>query len=111
MLIVRENLEKIGKLSDTDRFSSSPDIGPWLNKLIDSGKYITGTPLMISGNYVTQKSTSSSGNFLLEKEGISGFDLVWVKNLAEATEIAQNCPMVKIGHYVRDVRQVLDLPE
>tara|TARA_R110002167_G_scaffold158880_6_gene354238 strand:+ start:5238 stop:5585 length:348 start_codon:yes stop_codon:yes gene_type:complete len=111
MLIVREDLARIGRLTDEERFSSSPDMGEWVNSLMDRGLYITGTPLGIEGRYVSQDQVLFDGPFITASEGISGFDLIWAEDLEQATEIAQNCPMVKIGHCIREVRQVVALPE
>src|SRR4051812_34516516 len=104
MLIVREDLKRIGKLKTEDRFSEGPDMSGWVKSLIESGNYIGGEPLAITGRYVTQNEVLSEGQFLEDKEGISGYDIIQAENLEQATAIAQSCPMVRQGFAIREVR-------
>ena len=108
MLIVRENLSRIGKLSIEQRFSEGPDMSEWVKSLIGSGNYISGQPLAITGCYVKQNEVVLEGAFLEEKEGISGFDFILANNLEHALAIAQSCPMVKAGFAIREVRPFQD---
>lgn len=109
MLIVREDLKKIGQFSQEDRFARSPDMLPWIKSLTDAGQYIMGQPLYVSGKYVSQNEVLSDGPFIEAKEGISGFDLIWAENLEQAVSIAQSCPMVMSGFAIREVRQVVNM--
>jgi hypothetical protein len=111
LLIVREDLSRIGKLTTEERLSTSPDMMPWVESLIASGKYIGGEPLMLTGRYVTQHSVVSDGPFLESKEGVSGYDIIEAENIEEAVKIAQSCPMVKIGHAIREVRPLMNIEE
>jgi len=106
MLIVREDLGRIGLLTTERRFAESPDMSGWVKSLIDSGKYIGGEPLAITGRYVSQTEVLTEGPFIEAKQGISGYDLIWAENLDEATAIAQTCPMVMQGFAIREVRPV-----
>lgn len=111
MLIVREDLARIGKFSQEYRLSEGPDMTEWVDALIESGNYITGSPLLVEGRYVTRDQVLSDGPFIEAREGISGFDLVWAENLEQATALAQSCPMVKAGFAIREVRPVVEMPE
>jgi hypothetical protein len=104
MLIVREDLKRIGRLKTEDRFSEGPDMTEWIKSLIESGNYIEGEPLAITGRYVTQNEVLSDGPFIEAKEGISGYDIILAENLEQATAIAQSCPMVMTGFAIREVR-------
>lgn len=104
MLIVREDLDRIGRLTTEQRFSESPDMNGWVNSLIESGNYIEGQPLAIVGTYVTRDGVDSDGPFIHAKEGISGYDLIYAENLEHAVAIAKTCPMVKQGFAIREVR-------
>ncbi len=106
MLIVREDLKRIGRLSTEDRFSEGPDMLEWVKSLADSGNYIQGEPLAIKGRYVTQIDVLTDGPFIEAKEGISGYDLIWAENMEQAVAIAQSCPMVMSGFAIREVRPV-----
>jgi len=106
LLIVREDLKRIGKLSTEDRFAEGPDMLEWVKSLADSGNLIAGEPLAIKGRYVTQNEVLSDGPFIEAKEGISGFDLIFAENLEQAVAIAQSCPMVMSGFAIREVRPI-----
>jgi hypothetical protein len=108
MLIVREDLARIGRLSIQKRFSEGPDMSAWVKSLIDSGNYISGQPLAVTGRYVTQHEVMSDGPFIEAKEGISGYDIILAENLDQAVAIAQSCPMVKTGFAIREVRPFQD---
>ena len=108
MLIVREDLGRIGRLTTEERFGTSPDMSGWVNSLIASGNYVSGQPLAVTGRYVTKDSILSDGPFIKEKEGISGYDIILAENIDQAVAIAQTCPMVKIGHCIREVRPFQD---
>jgi hypothetical protein len=109
LLIVREDLKKIGQFTQEERFARSPDMLPWLKSLTDSGQYIMGQPLYVSGSYVSQNQVITDGPFIEAKEGISGFDLIWAESMEQAIAIAQSCPMVMSGFAVREVRQVVNM--
>jgi hypothetical protein len=104
MLIVREDLARIGRLSVEKRFSEGPDMMEWIKSLAESGNYIAGEPLAITGRYVTQNEVLTDGPFIEAKEGISGYDIILAENLEQATAIAQSCPMVLSGFAIREVR-------
>ena len=106
MLIVREDLKRIGRLKTEDRFAEGPDMTDWIKSLIESGNYIGGEPLAIKGRYVTQNEVLSDGPFIEAKEGISGYDIILAENLEQATAIAQSCPMVMQGFAIREVRPI-----
>ncbi len=108
MLIVREDLSRIGSITTEQRFAGSPDMSGWVQSLIDSGNYISGQPLAIKGRYVTQNDVLLDGPFLKDKEGISGYDIILAENLEQAVTIAQNCPMVMAGYAIREVRPFQD---
>ena len=104
MLIVREDLEKIGRLTPEQRFAASPNMLDWVKSLADSGNYIGGEPLAITGRYVSKDEVLSDGPFIEAKEGISGYDIIMAENINQAVAIAQSCPMVMQGLAVREVR-------
>jgi hypothetical protein len=109
ILLVRENLSEIKKYTTENRFAQSPDMMPWVNELISSGNYIMGAPFLISGAYITQNQVDMEGDFLNSAQGLSGFDIIYASDFNEALEIAQNCPMVKTGFAIREVRQLVNM--
>ena len=107
MLIVREDLAKIGKLTDEERFENIPMMTEWVTSLAESGNYVAGEPLAIVGRYVSKDAVLSDGPFIEAKEGVSGYDIILAENLDQAVSIAQTCPMVIRGWAVREVRPML----
>lgn len=106
MLIVREDLEKIGRLTTEERFAMTPNMLDWVRSLAESGNYIGGEPLAITGRYVSKDEVLSDGPFIEAKEGISGYDIILAENINQAVAIAQTCPMVMQGFAIREVRPV-----
>lgn len=106
MLIVREDLDRIGRQTPDERFSTFPEILDWVKSLAESGNYICGEPLEITGRYVSKEDVLSDGPFIESKEGISGYDIILAENINQAVAIAQTCPMVMQGLAVREVRPI-----
>jgi hypothetical protein len=109
MLIIREDLSRIGKLTDEERFSNIPDQLKWIQSIADSGNYIAGEPLGIKGRYVSKDEVLSDGPFIESKEGVSGYDMIMAENINQAVAIAQQCPLVVNGVAVIEVRPVMDI--
>src|SRR5579859_4818647 len=106
LIIVREDLEKIGRLTDAERFAMFHKMFEWVKWMSESGNYIGGEPLAIKGRYVSRDTVLSDGPFIESKEGISGYDLIWAENIDQAVAIAQSCPMVMEGWAIREVRPI-----
>lgn len=106
MLIIREDLTRLGQISDEERFSNIPAQLEWIKSIADSGNYLGGQPLAISGRYVSRDHVLSDGPFIESKEGVSGFDIILAENINQAVEIAQSCPLVVKGMAVIEVRPI-----
>jgi len=106
MLIIREDLKRIGALTDEQRFSNLPEQLEWIKSIADSGNYITGEPLAITGRYVSKNEVLSDGPFIEAKEGVAGYDMIMAENIDQAVSIAQTCPLVMKGVAVIEVRPV-----
>ena len=106
MLIVREDLAKIRKMTDEERFANMPMMLKWVDSLIETGSYIKGEPLLVKGKYVSKDQILSDGPFIEAREGISGYDIIWAENIEQAAAIAQTCPLVQSGLAVREVRPI-----
>jgi hypothetical protein len=106
MLIVREDLAKMRKITDEERFTNIPMMLRWVDSLIETGNYIRGEPLLTKGRYVSKDQILSDGPFIEAREGISGYDIIWAENIEQAAAIAQTCPLVQSGLGVREVRPV-----
>lgn len=111
MLIMREDLKKIGQYTDEERFANIPEMEKWIESIAASGNYVEGHPLKITGRYVSKSAVVSDGPFIEAKEGVSGFDVIKAENLEQAVAFAQACPLVMQGLAVIEVRPFFELPE
>jgi hypothetical protein len=109
MLIIREDLGRMGKLTDEQRFSNIPMMLKWVDSLIASGNYIKGEPLLVKGRYVSKDQILSDGPFIEAREGISGYEIIRAENIEQAAAIAQTCPLVQEGLAVREVRPIAEI--
>lgn len=106
MLIIREDLQRLGQLTQEERFSNMNEQLNWIKSIADSGNYIGGEPLAIKGRYVSQDYVLSDGPFIESKEGVSGYDMILAENMDQAVSIAQTCPLVVKGVAVIEVRPI-----
>ncbi len=106
MMIIREDLGMLGKMTDEERFSNIPMMLKWVDSLIESGNYIKGEPLLIKGRYVSKDQILSDGPFIEAREGISGYEIIRAENIEQAAAIAQTCPLVQKGLAVREIRPI-----
>jgi hypothetical protein len=106
MMIIREDLGKMGKMTDEERFTNIPMMLKWVDSLIESGNYIKGEPLLVKGRYVSKDQILSDGPFIEAREGISGYEIIRAENIEQAAAIAQTCPLVQKGLAVREVRPI-----
>lgn len=106
MMIIREDLGKMRKMTDEERFANIPMMLKWVDSLIESGNYIKGEPLLVKGRYVSKDQILSDGPFIEAREGISGYEIIRAENIEQAAAIAQTCPLVQKGLAVREVRPI-----
>jgi hypothetical protein len=104
LLIIREDLGKMGKMTDEERYSNIPMMVKWVDSLRESGNFIKGEPLEIRGRYVTKNQIVSDGPFIEAKEGISGYAIMQAESLEQMADIARSCPLVQEELGVIEVR-------
>ena len=106
MMIIREDLAKMRKMTDEERFANIPMMLKWVDSLIETGNYIKGEPLLIKGRYVSKDQILSDGPFIEAREGVSGYEIIWAENLEQAAAIAQTCPLLPGSLGVIEVRPI-----
>ena len=106
MLIIREDLAKMRKMTDEERFANIPMMLKWVDSLIETGNFIKGEPLLTTGRYVTRDQILSDGPFIEAREGISGYQIIWAENIEQAAAIAQTCPLMPGGLGAIEVRPI-----
>lgn len=107
MLIIREDLNKLKKMSHEERKANALLMMKWVEKLAASGNYVMGDALKIDGQYVRKTEVTSDGPFIESKEGVSGITLFNAENLQQAVTFAQSCPLVLAGKAAIEVRPLL----
>ncbi|HEY2349699.1 MAG TPA: YciI family protein, partial [Puia sp.] len=103
LLIIREDLIKLKKWSEEERYDGIRKMDMWVKTLVQKSSYISGDALHIKGGYVSKDHVLSDGPFIESKEGISGFIFIEAEDLKDAVSIAHSCPLVQSGDMVIEV--------
>lgn len=78
----------------------------WMKSLEENGHLVNaGEPLTPEGA-VVRKGGDSDGPYAEAKDIVMGFTLVEAADLAEATKLAQGCPIIVAGGGLVEVRPV-----
>jgi len=107
MLIIREDLKLLEETGKEVRQQNIQEMIRWIEGLSQSGHYAHGEPLTGEGAFVSRDNIVTDGPFIEAKESISGYIVVNAENLAQATSIAQTCPVVLWGTASVEVRPIL----
>ncbi len=108
MLIIREDLARLGSQSVSERMDSMPVMTRWIESIAEDGNYLASHPLWATGTLVTKDEVMSDGPFLESKEGVSGYILISAENIRQASSYAQTCPLVISGQLMIEVRPVFE---
>jgi hypothetical protein len=111
MLIIREDLNKLAKMTYEQRKANALVMMKWVESLAESGNYISGDALVPTGRYVRKNEVTSDGPFIESKEGISGATFFNAENMEQAVEFAQACPLVIKGEAAVEVRALLSFED
>ena len=79
--------------------------GGWVKNVLD-GRYVSGAPLEDFDARLLKSKTEvlTDGPFLESKEMISGYMVINAKDIQEATELTQQCPL--LGKFQLEVRKL-----
>jgi hypothetical protein len=108
MFIMREDLKKLRRYTNEERFADMHAMFEWTKSMTESGHHVHSEPLSISGSMVSKTEVLTDGPFIESKEGIAGYFIILAENLKRAISIAQTCPLVNMGMAMIEVRPVLD---
>ena len=111
LFIIREDLNKLKKLNEDERYDAIREMDKWVRSLVKNGNYVGGDALRIKGSYVRKDDVSSDGPFIEAKEGISGFIFLLADDLDHAVSIAQGCSLVRSGDMAIEVRPMMDVKD
>jgi len=110
LLLIREDLKRRATLSPEDFRYQCNLVGDWIDKMAETGNFLSASALYDQGQYVAKDYVVSDGPFLEAKESISGFILIQADDLAHATCLAQACGFVHTGNAGIEVRALQDIP-
>jgi len=108
LLIIREDLARLGKTSPKERNGNMVVMSKWVESIAQDGNYLASNPLWATGTYVRKDMVTSDGPFLESKEGISGYIVISAENIEQATSYAQICPLVLTGEAAIEVRPIFE---
>ena len=111
LFLIREDLSKLKKWSEEERYDGVREMDAWVKSLVQNGNYISGDALHIKGSYISKDHVLSDGPFIEAKEGISGFMSVEAKDIHDAVSIAQTCPLVQSGNMAIEVRPLMGVKD
>ena len=111
LLIIREDLYKLRKWREEERYNGIRQMDIWVKTLVQRGNYISGDALHIKGSYVSKDKVLSDGPFIESKEGISGIIFLEATDLQDAVLIAETCPLVQSGQMVIEVRPLMGVKD
>ena len=109
LLLIREDIEKLKVLPEEDFQACIQRMALWVEELAEAGNYVAAEPLRTIGRYVSKENVLSDGPFIEAKEAISGYFIIYAKNLEQAAVIAQTCPQVTNGNSIIEVRPIMEL--
>ena len=111
LLIIREDLNKLRKWSEEERYNGVREMDKWVKTLVEKGHYLTGDALHIKGSYVSKDDVLTDGPFIEAKEGISGIIFLEAKDLQDAVSMAKTCPLVQSGNMAIEVRPLMGVKD
>ncbi len=80
----------------------------WIGNLAAQGNFVSTNRIGFEGKTVKPNNIITEGPYAEVKEVVGGYMLVKANSLDEAVELAQGCPILKIGGHV-EVRNIMAL--
>lgn len=106
LLLIREDAS-YGQLSVEEMQADIEKHMAWVEDLIAKGQFKDGNPLDSTGTHIKGKEKIvTDGPYIESKECISGYYFLMANSLAEATEIAKDCPALELGATI-ELREVM----
>jgi len=104
MLLVRGN--EFPTKNDDEFKTRMSKYGPWRQKMMDAGRYITGAPLEMASGWQLKVGgeLKTDGPYMEAKEIVGGYILVHAEDMEDALSIARGCPLN--GWHTLEVRKV-----
>lgn len=94
MLFIREDLEKLKAMPETQSQEEIARMMEWVEELSRSGNFVSGEPLETEIRVAKADTILHSGPFVETTEGLSGYLVVNAETIDQAAELAQGCPLL-----------------
>lgn len=108
ILLLHDNFEKEKNYSPEEMQQLIQEHMGWIEKLSENGSFLGGDGLVPEGKLISGKEALvKDGPYIESKEIIGGYYLLQANSLAEATEIAKECPCHHWGG-VTEIRPIMD---
>ena len=106
MLIFRMAPMKNYKPSEAEIKAMEESWGAWIGNLATNGKLVKTNEVGEESVYITSNQKTTNKPFMQDNLLVGGYLIVKANTLAEATEIAKSCPILKMGGTV-EVRNLI----
>lgn len=97
MLFIREELANVATQTEEELEMEIQEYVKWVEKLSESGNYLSGDPLEPDGVRLTQGAVVSDGPFIESKEAVTGYILLQAESMEHAISLAKSCPVFTQG--------------
>ncbi|NHF58160.1 hypothetical protein FK220_002325 [Flavobacteriaceae bacterium TP-CH-4] len=95
MILIREDAAIMANMSEAEAQAEINEYMAWVEEMAKTDNYISGDPLEPVGRYLKKDTIHSDGPFIESKEAVTGYVLIQAKDIAEAVELAKQCPVYK----------------
>ncbi len=107
LILLREDLAAVDKMTPEQMEADIAEYIQWKEGLEKEHRHVMSDPLETAGAMVFKNKIETDGPFIESKEAISGFFVFLAKDIEEAIQIAQSCPIFKNEGCV-ELRPIMD---
>lgn len=108
LLLIREDIARLQQMSEEELGQDIAEMNSWVEELAQQDLFVAGEPLENESKFVGRQ-VATDGPFLEAREGISGYLIIMAKDLAQAAQMASQCPHVLQQKISMEVRPVMNM--
>lgn len=97
LILIREDIARLKEQDERESQAEIEAYSRWVEKLSETGNYLSGEPLEPAGLYMNPEQVVMEGPFIESKEVITGYILIKANSLEEAQSLASTCPVFEYG--------------
>jgi hypothetical protein len=107
----KEAEEAYVKMSPKEFEADMKNWNEWMGRLAQNGNLVGGQPLLPNGKVVRPGKKMTDGPFIEVKDIVGGYLIVKAKNIEEAVDLSEGCPMYLSPTASVEVREVMPVPQ